>query len=167
MDVIIETPKGSQVKYAWDKKAKTCRAKKLLADGLSFPYDFGFIPDTTGEDGDPLDVMVVSEFSTYPGSVMDVRIIGCIKVKQAAHPPLIQNDRYIAVPSISRDFDSITQLYQLPDFLLQEITGFLRAYIEAEGKKINIEGFLNADESLSRIGAEIDGNWTKLVARIF
>jgi len=148
MDIIVETPKGSTIKYAWDKRVRMYRAKKMLAHGLAFPFDFGFIPDTLGEDGDALDVMVVAEFGTYPGAVMDVRIIGCVRVKQSSQPPLIRNDRFLAVPSMSREFAAVKQLSDLPDGLLEQITGFLREYVEAAGKTIKIEGFLDAGEAL-------------------
>ncbi len=72
MDIIIETPKGSRQKYSFDKDTKLFRLKKVLAPGLVFPFDFGFIPGTKGEDGDPLDMMVISEYQGFPGCIMDV-----------------------------------------------------------------------------------------------
>src|SRR4051812_46579587 len=74
MDIIIETPKGSRQKYTYNKELKLFRLKKVLAPGLVFPFDFGFIPGTKGEDGDPFDVLVLSEYQTFPGCIVDVRI---------------------------------------------------------------------------------------------
>jgi len=154
MDVIIETPKGSNIKYAWDEKQSKYRAKKLLGRGLTFPYDFGFIPGTLGEDGDPLDVMVISEASAYPGVVVDVRIIGCIRVKQSRDHPLIRNDRYLGIPIFSREYEPIKDIGIFPDYLLQEIISFLRDYVEAGGKKIIIEGLINAEDAMKEIMAQ-------------
>ncbi|QEM11306.1 inorganic diphosphatase [Mucilaginibacter rubeus] len=68
--VIVETPKGSGHKYDYDTATKQFKLKKLLPAGMVFPFDFGFIPNTVGGDGDPLDVLVISEISTFPGCVI-------------------------------------------------------------------------------------------------
>ena len=152
MEIFIETPKGSRIKYAWDKTSGTCRAKKLLSAGLTFPYDFGFIPGTTGEDGDPLDVFVIAEFSTYPGITIDARIIGCIEVRQSASGRMIRNDRFLAVPGISREFETVKDIGMLPPRFEKEINAFMKAYMEAEGKTIQIEGLINAAAALKKLG---------------
>lgn len=82
MNLIIETPKGSSEKYDYDTQHHLFKLHKILPAGMVFPFDFGFIPGTKGEDGDPLDVLVISEFESFPGIMIDCRIIGCIKAKQ-------------------------------------------------------------------------------------
>lgn len=151
MDVIIETPKGSCIKYLWDEEIQMYRANKLLGEGLVFPYDFGFIPQTLGDDGDPLDVMVISECETFPGIAIDVRIIGCIRVKQSKKEPLVQNDRFLAIPDFSREYASVKDIATLPEPIINKITGFLRNYVEAAGKKIEIEGLVDVNEALELI----------------
>jgi inorganic pyrophosphatase len=101
VDVVIETPKGSKYKYKFDEETNRFKANKLLPSGLSFAYDFGFIPGTKGDDGDPLDVMIFSEDSFLPGSVIECEILGAIKAKQSADNKTVRNDRIIVTPKIS------------------------------------------------------------------
>ena len=77
--VIIETPKGSRNKFAFDEKQKVFRLKKVLPVGMAFPYDFGFVPSTRAEDGDPIDVLVLMDEPAFPGCVLDCRVIGIIE----------------------------------------------------------------------------------------
>ncbi len=79
---VIETPKGNAEKYNYDPKTKFFKLKKILPTGMVFPYDFGFIPGTEGEDGDPLDIIVISEFESFPGCMVECRIIGAIIAEQ-------------------------------------------------------------------------------------
>src|ERR1700743_668040 len=96
IDVVIETPKGSVQKYDYDDKTHFFKMSKILPSGMVFPYDFGFIPDTKGEDGDPLDVIVISEFNSFPGVMIKCRVIGGIKAKQSEEDgKMIRNDRFL------------------------------------------------------------------------
>jgi inorganic pyrophosphatase len=147
MDIIIETPKGSNLKYSWDKDQNLFKAKKKLAAGLVFPFDFGFIPGTEGEDGDPLDIMVIAEFTTFTGCVLDCRLIGCIQAIQGAGDKKLRNDRYLGVPGISGWSEEITSIEDLPAEMLRNIESFIINYISAEGKKIKLLGNLNAKQA--------------------
>ena len=80
--VVIETPKGSRNKYAFDPEEKVFGLKKVLPAGMAFPYDFGFIPSTLGEDGDPVDVLVLMDEPAFTGCVLKCRIIGIIEGEQ-------------------------------------------------------------------------------------
>ncbi|HEV8286308.1 MAG TPA: inorganic diphosphatase [Chitinophagaceae bacterium] len=104
-DVVIETPKGSKYKYKFDPETNRFKVKKLLPTGLAFPYDFGFIPGTKGDDGDPLDVMIFAEDSYLPGSVLECLIIGAIKAKQTSDGETIRNDRIIVMPMLTMEKD--------------------------------------------------------------
>ena len=75
INVIIETPKGNGVKYTFDPKTKLFKLSKILAEGLTFPFHFGFIPQTKGEDGDPLDVLVLLNEPCYPGCHIECKAI--------------------------------------------------------------------------------------------
>lgn len=75
---IVETPKGNAQKYDYDAESKWFKLKKILPAGMVFPFDFGFIPVTKGGDGDPLDIIIISEFKSFPGCAMECRIIGAI-----------------------------------------------------------------------------------------
>src|SRR5690242_6389413 len=82
LNVIIETPKHSKNKYAYDEKLRLFKLKSMLPEGASFPYDFGFLPCTKGEDGDPLDILVLMESPAFPGCLVECRLIGIIEAEQ-------------------------------------------------------------------------------------
>jgi inorganic pyrophosphatase len=95
--VIIETPKGSRNKYAFDEDEKTFTLKKVLPAGMAFPYDFGFVSSTEAEDGDPVDVLVLMDELAFPGCVIKCRIIGIIEGEQSNGKKTERNDRLVAV----------------------------------------------------------------------
>jgi inorganic pyrophosphatase len=144
MDIIIETPKGSRQKYTYDKDKKLFRLKKVLSPGLVFPFDFGFIPGTQGQDGDPLDVMVLSEYQGFPGCIMDVRIVGCLQASQTTGRKTYRNDRFIGVLEQSTVYDRITTIEELPTALIDSIKLFFSTYLATEGKTVHWEIDLNA-----------------------
>src|SRR5688572_15323925 len=96
--IVIETPKGSREKYYYDADLSHYKLKKLLPLGMVFPYDFGFIPGTKGEDGDPLDAMIISEFDSFPGCHIDCRLIGALRAEQIEKRKKLRNDRFFFVP---------------------------------------------------------------------
>lgn len=154
MDVIIESPKGSRQKYTFDKEAKLFRLKKVLAPGLVFPFDFGFIPGTHGEDGDPLDILVLSEYQGFPGCIMDVRLIGCLQATQSTGgKKSYRNDRFIGILEQSNAFDRYMSLEELPDTLIDSIKLFFTTYLQAEGKSIHWEENLNARQAVEKLKA--------------
>src|ERR1700743_1350286 len=117
IDVVIETPKGSAQKYDYVPKTPFFKLSKILPSGMVFPYDFGFIPKTKGEDGDPLDVIVISEFNSFPGVIIKCRIIGGIKAEQSTDKDkkkMIRNDRFLAIPKCSNIFQKIEKMADLP-----------------------------------------------------
>src|SRR5579863_7953432 len=83
--VIIETPKGSRNKYAFDPALGAFVLRKVLPAGMAFPYDFGFVPATIGGDGDPLDVLVLMDEPAFPGCVLKCRLVGVIRGRQKSH----------------------------------------------------------------------------------
>lgn len=137
IDVVIETPKGSAQKYDYDPKTHFFKMKKILPSGMVFPYDFGFIPDTKGEDGDPLDVIIISEFNSLPGIMMKCRVIGGIKAEQTADngKKMIRNDRYLAIPKCSNIFEKIGSMDDLPKQIMKDLSAFFVDYNKLEGKK--------------------------------
>src|ERR1700686_915727 len=76
IQVVIETPKGCRNKYAFDPKLRSFKLSRVLPDGMVFPYDFGFVPSTLAEDGDPIDVLLLMDAPAFPGCVVDSRLIG-------------------------------------------------------------------------------------------
>jgi inorganic pyrophosphatase len=137
VDVVIETPKGSAQKYDYDPESHFFRMSKILPSGMVFPYDFGFIPKTKGEDGDPLDVIVISEFNSFPGIMIKCRIIGGIKAEQSEKKGknMIRNDRFLAIPKCSNIFQKVQRMHDLPDQIMDQLEEFFVDYNKLEGKK--------------------------------
>src|SRR5581483_9114739 len=94
---IIETPKGRRNKFDYDPDIEAFTLGGLLPEGLSFPFDFGFVPSTVAEDSDPMDVIVLLDEPAHVGCVLTVRLIGVIEAQQTANGKTIENDRLIAV----------------------------------------------------------------------
>jgi len=152
MDIIIETPKGSRQKYTYDKELKLFRLKKVLAPGFVFPFDFGFIPGTQGEDGDPFDILVLSEYQGFPGCVMDVRIAGCLQATQLTSKKPYRNDRFIGILEQSTLYDRVMSLEDLPVTLIDSIKLFFSTYLQTEGKSVQWGADLNALQAVELIG---------------
>lgn len=102
---------------------------------MVFPFDFGFIAETKGEDGDPLDVVIISEIKSFPGCVMDCRIIGALTAKQTENGKTVRNDRYIGIPEVSQMFAETKSINDLPDTILEQIEHFFMNYNELANKK--------------------------------
>jgi len=94
--VVIETPKGSRNKYAFDEKQNIFALKKVLPAGMAFPYDFGFVPSTVAEDGDPVDVLVLMDEPAAVGCLLQCRIVGIIEGEQGSKKNRERNDRIVA-----------------------------------------------------------------------
>jgi inorganic pyrophosphatase len=132
---IIETPKGSSQKYDYDPENKWFELKKIMPAGMVFPFDFGFIPKTMGEDGDPLDIIIISEFHSFPGCAVSCRIIGAITAQQTEDGKTIRNDRFLAVPECSETYNKVKSLEDLPKGIVEQIEKFFMNYNEMADKK--------------------------------
>lgn len=136
INCIVETPKNCGAKYTYDQQQARVELTKILPAGLVFPFDFGFIPGTIGEDGDPLDVIILSEIPTFPGCLVKCRIIGGIKAMQKEKDgERIRNDRFLAIPAASVLYRDVKNSSQLPDKLLDELQQFFINYNQQAGKK--------------------------------
>jgi inorganic pyrophosphatase len=150
--VVVETPKGSAEKYAYDGGTGFFLMKKILPSGMVFPYDFGFIAGTKGEDGDPLDIIVFSEFHSFPGVSMKCRILGAIKARQGRRgKKKTENDRYIGIPVVSVVYRDLTNWKKVPLKLIEELEDFFSNYNKVEKKVFKVLGFVNAKKALKRI----------------
>lgn len=138
LNVVIETPKGSRNKFAYDVELELYRLKGMLPVGASFPYDFGFVPSTLGEDGDPLDVLLLMEEPAFPGCLVAARLIGVIEVEQTEEGKTEKNDRLIAVYAKSPLYKETESLADLNEALLHEIEHFFGSYNEAKGKQFKV-----------------------------
>jgi inorganic pyrophosphatase len=135
LNAIIDTPKGSHNKYKFDREVGLFRMKSVLPAGAVFPYDFGDIPSTLGEDGDPVDVLVLMEEPAFVGCLLEARLVGVVEAEQTEEGKTERNDRLIAVAVESRTWQDVRTIGNLPDALLAEIEHFFVSYNRARGKE--------------------------------
>jgi inorganic pyrophosphatase len=135
LTVVIETPKGCQNKYAYEPRFWTFVLKGVLPAGAVFPFDFGFVPSTLGEDGDPLDVLVLMDAPAFAGCIVPSRLIGAIQAEQTEDGETERNDRLLAVAANSMAHKAIKSLNDLREDLLGQIEHFFVSYNEVKGKK--------------------------------
>jgi len=141
VSVVVETPKGSHNKYKYDPDCRAIRMSAVLGEGLSFPYDFGFVPSTLGEDGDPLDVLLFLDHAVPPGSVATARMIGVLEVRQRTKKePWKRNDRFFAVATHAHTHQSLKTLADLRPHMLDEIESFFTHYASLNGKQLQVLG---------------------------
>jgi inorganic pyrophosphatase len=149
---IVETPKGSSQKYDWDESLRLFKLNKILPAGLVFPFDFGFIPGTRGDDGDPLDIIIISEVKSFTGCCMDCRIIGAITASQTERDgKTVRNDRFLAVPEVSQLFKDVRSFTDLPQNILAQLEAFFRNYNEQAGKVFQPLERIDTDKALALI----------------
>jgi inorganic pyrophosphatase len=136
IQVIIETTRGSQHKYAFDPDLKVFKLKKSLPIGTAFPFDFGFIPNTKGGDGDPLDILVLMDEPAFPGCLVECRIIGALMAKQKEKKGKEErNDRIIAISTTCILYKAIRRVQDLSSDLTDQIQDFFKDYNRREGKE--------------------------------
>jgi inorganic pyrophosphatase len=126
--VIIETPRGSRNKYKYNQQTGRMKFSKVLPEGMMLPYDFGFIPETKAEDGDPLDVLVLSDEPMFPGCELECRIVGVLRANQRENGKENRNDRLIAVVEGSVLYAGVHQLSDLEPAVLKQIEQFFTNY---------------------------------------
>jgi inorganic pyrophosphatase len=135
VNLVVDTSKGSRNKYKFDENTGQWRLSKVLPQGMSFPYDFGFIPSTKGEDGDPLDVLILMDEPAFPGCVVPGQIIGVLEAEQVEDGKTIRNDRLIAVIETRYNPAEYHSLDEVNEQRLAEIEHFFMAYNEMEGRR--------------------------------
>jgi inorganic pyrophosphatase len=138
--VVVETPKGRRNKFDYDPDIQAFTLGGLLGEGLSFPFDFGFIPSTVGEDGDPLDVMILMDEPAHVGCVLGVRIVGVIEAEQTKDGNKITNNRLIGVAVHSYSHQHIQTLADISKSLLDHVAEFFIAYNKGRGKRFQVTG---------------------------
>jgi len=151
--VVIETPKGSPNKLAFEPRYGTFVLRGVLPAGAVFPFDFGFVPSTRADDGDPLDVLVLMDAPVFPGCVVLARPIGVIEAQQAEDGKTERNDRLLAVAANSATHRSIKELSDLSRDLVAQIEHFFVSYNEAKGKRFQIKGHGGKRRALTLVRA--------------
>ena len=136
LHVIIDTPKGSRNKFKWGREFELFELGGVLPAGAVFPYDFGFIPNTRGEDGDEIDVLVLMDEPAFTGCLVESRLLGVIEAEQTETSGKTErNDRLIAVAANSRTHGHLQSLDDINENIVDEIEHFFVSYNAAKGKK--------------------------------
>src|SRR5258708_3741186 len=139
--VVVETPRGSRAKFDYDPKLKSFTLSKSLLTGLTYPHDWGFVPSTKADDGDPIDIMVVHDAATFPGIVLTCRVIGVLQIEQKSKGKTERNDRLFAVPRDSHSEQALKDVSDLSKPVRQELEKFFKATDELEDKNLHMMGW--------------------------
>jgi inorganic pyrophosphatase len=151
LQVIVETPKGCRNKFTFDPDQEIFSLKKVLPAGMVFPYDFGFLPRTLADDGDPIDVLLLMDEPAFPGVLVSARLIGVIEGEQVDGKKRIRNDRLVAIAEANHMYANIKKLADLPRHFVKEIEDFFVNYHRLEGKEYKLLGCRDAGEAFRLI----------------
>lgn len=156
VNVIIEVPVGGQpIKYEMDKDAGVLVVDRFLYTPMTYPGNYGFVPHTLSDDGDPIDVLVCNTRPLIPGCVINVRPIGVMLMEDNSG----QDEKIIAVPThaLTKRYDSVKDYNDLPDITLKQIEHFFEHYKDLEpGKWVKIGGWQNVDTAKTLILEAVD-----------
>ena len=137
---VIESPKGTENKYEYDVKKKAIVLDRVLYSAVHFPGDYGFLPRTLDEDGDPLDILVLVTSPTFPGCILTARPVGLLRMLDGTK----RDDKILAVPTSDPRHAEYHDLSNLPEHILKEIAYLFETYKVLEGKHVEILGWENA-----------------------
>lgn len=140
--MVVEIPKNSRNKYEYDTKLGVFRLDRTLYSPMHYPGDYGFVPSTYAADGDPMDVLVMTDEPTFTGCVLDVRPIGLLRMADEKGA----DEKILAVPERNPRFDEMRTVDEVPPHVKLEIEHFFDIYKELEGKKTEIKGWLGLKE---------------------
>jgi inorganic pyrophosphatase len=155
--VVIETPKGCRNKFAYDPESNLFVLHGLLPEGMMFPFDFGFVPRTLGEDGDPLDIMLLMDAPAHVGCLIEVRLIGIITAEQTEEGKTESNDRLLGVAIHSYDHQDLNSIGDVNRSLLAQVEEFFISYNKQRGKKFRITGQGGPKKAVKFLKAGIRG----------
>lgn len=141
LNVIIEIPAGSKNKYEFDKDLNVFTLDRVLYSSVHYPYDYGFIPNTLAEDGDPMDGMVIMDQPTFPGCVIPARPIGMLIMIDGGD----RDEKLLCVPVKDPRYSHVKSLDDIAPHRLEEIAEFFRSYKNLEKKVTEIQGWQNVD----------------------
>ena len=147
VNAIVETPKGHRGKYSYDAELGLFRLKSTLPAGMAFPFDFGFIPGTRAQDGDPVDILVLMDEPATQGALVLTRLVAVIEAEQTEAGKTERNDRLIGIAVVSRLYRSVEKPEQLSSDLVEEIEHFFISYNELAGKRFKPVGRSGAEKA--------------------
>ena len=143
----VEIPKGSRNKYEYDEETGAIMLDRFLFSSMVYPTDYGFIPETHAEDGDPLDAMVCVSEPTFPGCVIPVKPIALFRMEDDKGV----DDKVLCVPLSDPAWNTLEELDDLPKQLRDEIEHFFSVYKDLEQKKVRVDGWYPREAALEEI----------------
>ena len=146
-NVVIEIPQGSQDKYEYDPELEAIKLDRVLYASYKFPANYGFIPQTLAEDGDPADVILISTNPLFPGVIAEARAIGFMEMIDSGEV----DNKIIAVPTKDPRFSDIKSIDDLPSHSLKEIQNFFETYKLLQNKTVEIKGFSGPERAIAEI----------------
>jgi inorganic pyrophosphatase len=149
LHAFVEIPKGSRNKYEYDSELGAIVLDRFLFSSVVYPSDYGFIPDTLGEDGDPLDALVIVTEPTFPGCQIPVKAIGIFKMTDDKG----KDDKIVCIPTTDPNWTDVNVLGDLSNQLKTEIAHFFEIYKQPEGKTVIIDGWDDREAALIEIEA--------------
>ena len=144
---VVEIPKGSRNKYEMDHSSGEIRLDRFLFSSVVYPGDYGFFPDTWGQDDDPLDALVCVSEPTFPGCRIEVKPVGLFRMKDEKGV----DDKVLTVPCTDPAWNSIDALDEVPEGLRNEIAHFFSIYKDLEAKEVEVDGWYEKQEALQEI----------------
>ena len=151
----IEIPKDSNIKYELNKESGVIFVDRVLFTAMYYPFNYGFVPNTLAEDGDPIDIVVISEFSVVPGSVIRCSLIGMLEMEDEAGI----DTKLLAVPhkKIDPTFSYVKDVDDLPTHIKEKIKHFFEHYKELEqGKWVKLKNFLSKEKATEELRKAIE-----------
>jgi inorganic pyrophosphatase len=148
---VVETPRGSSCKLDFDPELRVFTLAKPLMAGLTYPYDWGFIPSTKAPDGDPLDVLIIHDARTFPGVVLRCRPVGILELEQKSKGRKERNDRVFAVPDGSPLQADLKDIRRLPSRAREDLEQFFRATNALQDKEIDVLGWRGPGHAIKTI----------------
>jgi len=155
---IVETPKGSRNKFDYDPASNLFMLAGLLPEGMMFPFDFGFIPSTRGDDGDPLDIMVLMDAPAHVGCLIDVRIIGIVDAEQTQEGKTEKNSRILGAAIHSYEHENLATISDVSKTLLSQVEEFFVSYNKQRGKKFKITDIGGPKKALRSVRSGIEAH---------
>jgi inorganic pyrophosphatase len=152
VNAIIEIPKGGRNKYELDKKTGLFRLDRYLYASSHYPGDYGLIPQTLAEDGDPLDILVMVNDPTFSGCLIETRVIGLFKMKDNGH----KDFKVFGVPHTDPLFAEVQELKDVPQHFLREVEHFFGTYKQLEGGIVETQGWGSAQEAIAEVKASVE-----------
>ena len=149
---VIEIPKGSRNKYEYDKDMEAFALDRVLYSPFHYPAEYGIIPKTLYDDGDPMDVMVLMDQPTFPGCVIETRPIGVMRMIDGED----KDDKILGVPVNDPRYKDINDIDDIPSHLLDEIAHFFKEYKTLEGKVTEVLGWEHAEEAFETVKHSIE-----------